>query len=405
MALGTGLVAVVADDDQDIRTLLEIQLTRWGFAVHTAADGHEALASIEQHQPHLVLLDVSMPGRDGLEVLRIVREQQPPLEDGGPAVLLVTARDGGQDVATGLEMGADDYVRKPFHIAELRQRLHRSVDNARRFARLESVRRAVSQPRVISVPGVDVASSTEPIDGAGAGGDLMVVTEAPGGHVVAVIGDAMGHGPGAAARAAYTRTLLSSTARYEADPARILTLTNSAMGADPDAASIGRDTEFVTACAVSLHPETGLLRWASAGHSGPWVVSGGRVVLARRRGRRPHRPSAGPGPGRGLPGARARAGARRPADAAQRRAGRDRSGRRRLPHRRGAPAARPPRGVGRGGGRPDPDEPARLRRRAAPRRRHRDGARPDRARPRGRLRRRRIGVRAGLRRPPVMMGG
>ena len=280
MALGTGVVAVVADDDVDIRSLLTMQLVRWGFTVHEAEEGDEALRLVHLHQPHLVLLDVSMPGKDGFEVLRHIRDEQPAVEDGGPAVLLVTARDGGEDVATGLEMGADDYVRKPFHVAELRQRLTRSVENARRFAELESVRRAVSQPRVISVPGMDVAASSEPIGGAGAGGDLMVVTESPGGHVVALLGDAMGHGPAAAARAAYTRTLLSSTARYEPDPGRILTLANSAMSVAPAAevTSDTKDTEFVTACAVCLHPGTGHLRWASAGHSGPWRVSPERVL-------------------------------------------------------------------------------------------------------------------------------
>lgn len=277
MSLGTGVVAVVADDDADIRALLGARLVRWGFTVHEAGDGDQALDLIRRHEPQLVLLDVSMPGRSGLDVLRAIRAEQSTVDDGGPAVLLVTGRDRGQDVAAGLEMGADDYVRKPFHIAELRQRLTRAVENAQRLTQLESVRRAVSQPRVISVPGVQVAASSEPIGGAGAGGDLMAVAKAPGGHVVAIIGDAMGHGPGAAARAAYTRTLLSSTARYEADPGRILTLVNMAMGVGPDAAT-GRDTEFVTACVVTLHPDTGRLQWSSAGHSGPWRISGDQVV-------------------------------------------------------------------------------------------------------------------------------
>lgn len=121
MQVGTGLVALVADDDADVRALLVHQLRRWGFTTHEAVDGHEAIAAVTRLSPHLVLLDVDMPGADGLTVLAAVRREQAgrPVQS---AVLLVTAQASGDDVARGLAAGADDYVRKPFHLGELQQR-------------------------------------------------------------------------------------------------------------------------------------------------------------------------------------------------------------------------------------------------------------------------------------------
>lgn len=276
MQVGTGLVALVADDDADVRALLVHQLRRWGFTTHEAVDGHEAITAVTRLSPHLLLLDVDMPGADGLTVLAAVRREQAgrPVQS---AVLLVTAQASGDDVARGLAAGADDYVRKPFHLGELQQRVSTAVSRARRLADLESVRAAVRQPRVPSRPGLDVAATSRPVGGAGAGGDLIAVVDAPDGHVVAVLGDAMGHGPAAAAHATYTRTLLSSTARFEPDPGRVLALANNAVHVDPDLAP-GLETEFVTACVVSVQPATGLFRWASAGHSGPWQVEAGAVT-------------------------------------------------------------------------------------------------------------------------------
>lgn len=276
MGVGSGLVALVADDDVDVRVLLAHRLRRSGFTTHEAADGHEALALVRAHDPHLMLLDVDMPRLDGYAVLATVRRDLAgrPVQ---PAVVMVTARTDGDEVARGLAAGADDYVRKPFHLGELEQRVTAAVRRVRHLADLESVRAAVRQPRVPARPGLDVAARSHPVGGAAAGGDLIAVVDAPGGHVVAVLGDAMGHGPAAAARAAYTRTLLSSIARYEPDPGRVLTLANNAVHVDPDLAP-GLETEFVTACVVSVQPSTGLFRWASAGHSGPWQVEGMHVT-------------------------------------------------------------------------------------------------------------------------------
>ena len=109
---------LVVDDDPPIRRMLERTLAAEGYAVRTAADGGAALAAIERSVPDLVVLDVAMPGVDGLSVARRLRSK-------GLAVpiLMLTARDGVPDRVAGLDAGADDYLVKPFAVQELSARV------------------------------------------------------------------------------------------------------------------------------------------------------------------------------------------------------------------------------------------------------------------------------------------
>jgi len=109
---------LVVDDDHSLRRMLERSLLAEGFAVQAVADGGAALAAIERSAPDLVVLDVALPGMDGLAVCRRLRDKgfaQP--------VLMLTARDGVADRVAGLEVGADDYLIKPFATEELVARL------------------------------------------------------------------------------------------------------------------------------------------------------------------------------------------------------------------------------------------------------------------------------------------
>lgn len=105
---------LVVDDDPPIRRMLERTFSAEGYYVESAADGGQALAAIERSIPDLVVLDVTMPGVDGLSVCRRVRRA-------GLAVpiLLLTARDAVADRVAGLDAGADDYLVKPFASEEL----------------------------------------------------------------------------------------------------------------------------------------------------------------------------------------------------------------------------------------------------------------------------------------------
>ena len=109
---------LVVDDDALIRRMLERTLEAGGYAVGLAADGGEALASVERSAPDLVVLDVTMPGLDGLAVCRRIRAKGLALP-----ILLLTARDAVPDRVAGLEAGADDYLVKPFAPEELLARV------------------------------------------------------------------------------------------------------------------------------------------------------------------------------------------------------------------------------------------------------------------------------------------
>jgi two-component system response regulator MprA len=109
---------LVVDDDAPIRRMLDRTLSAEGYAVATAADGGEALASVERSTPDLVVLDVGLPGVDGLSVSRRLRAKGLAVP-----VLLLTARDSVPDRVAGLDAGADDYLVKPFATEELVARL------------------------------------------------------------------------------------------------------------------------------------------------------------------------------------------------------------------------------------------------------------------------------------------
>jgi len=113
-------VVLVADDDDDILLLVTTRLRRDGFTVIQARDGDEALDLALEHRPDIAVLDIGMPGLDGLEVVRAIRADEATK---GMRVLLLTAKAQESDVRRGFEAGADAYVKKPFSPAELSTRV------------------------------------------------------------------------------------------------------------------------------------------------------------------------------------------------------------------------------------------------------------------------------------------
>lgn len=109
---------LLAEDDRPIRTALERALTLEGYRVTAVADGIQALAAAHRERPDVILLDVMMPGIDGLQVCQVLRAEQ----DRTP-ILMLTARVETADRIAGLDAGADDYVVKPFEVEEVFARL------------------------------------------------------------------------------------------------------------------------------------------------------------------------------------------------------------------------------------------------------------------------------------------
>jgi two-component system OmpR family response regulator len=110
---------LVVEDEPSIRELLAASLRFAGFDVDTASTGTDALRNVERERPDLILLDVMLPDRDGFEVVRRLRSGGL-----GVPVLFLTARDGAEDKITGLTIGGDDYVTKPFSLEEVIARVN-----------------------------------------------------------------------------------------------------------------------------------------------------------------------------------------------------------------------------------------------------------------------------------------
>jgi two-component system, OmpR family, response regulator len=121
---------LLVEDAEVIRTSVGIALEEAGFTVETRTDGETFERDLAEYRPDLLLLDVMLPGRDGFELLSVAREVS------NAGIVLLTARDGVQDRLHGLRTGADDYVVKPFVLAELIARVEAVL---RRMGRLRSV--------------------------------------------------------------------------------------------------------------------------------------------------------------------------------------------------------------------------------------------------------------------------
>lgn len=117
---------LVVDDDNKVLNLMRRGLSFAGYTVYTAADGEAALEVARDTPPHLVVLDVMLPGLDGLEVCRRLRAGEPELP-----ILMLTAKDQVPDRVAGFEAGADDYLVKPFAFAELLARVRALLRRAR----------------------------------------------------------------------------------------------------------------------------------------------------------------------------------------------------------------------------------------------------------------------------------
>lgn len=124
---------LVVDDEKPIADILQFNLTKEGYQVVCAYDGDEALEKVEEEQPDLMLLDIMLPKRDGMEVCREIRKKY------DFPIIMLTAKGSEIDKVLGLEMGADDYVTKPFSTRELIARVKANMRRLQTQANAEEV--------------------------------------------------------------------------------------------------------------------------------------------------------------------------------------------------------------------------------------------------------------------------
>lgn len=145
---------LVVDDDRKIVELVSLYLKRDGYKIFTAYDGNAAVAAAKEHNPDIVVLDLMLPGKDGLEVCRDIRKFS------YVPIIMLTAKTTDEDKITGLESGADDYVTKPFSPRELAARVRvilRRLPNERGLDKLVRGDVAIDAPsRKVMVAGRDV---------------------------------------------------------------------------------------------------------------------------------------------------------------------------------------------------------------------------------------------------------
>jgi DNA-binding response OmpR family regulator len=127
---GAQTVVLVVEDEPTINQAVTDRLRAEGYTVHQAHDGPAAVEAFTEHAPDLVVLDVMLPGFDGLEVCRRIQASRPV------PVLMLTARDDETDILVGLGVGADDYVTKPFRMREVVARTHALLRRVERAAEL-----------------------------------------------------------------------------------------------------------------------------------------------------------------------------------------------------------------------------------------------------------------------------
>ncbi len=169
------LTVLLIDDDARLFELLHGYLAEHGFALSHASDGARGLAALESSAPDAVLLDVMMPGMDGLEVLRRIRARSTV------PVVMLTARGDEADRIVGLEVGADDYVHKPFSARELVARLRAVLRRASGGAPVE---RLEVQDILIDIDARIITRAGVAIDLTGIEFDLLVALARRAGRVV-----------------------------------------------------------------------------------------------------------------------------------------------------------------------------------------------------------------------------
>jgi phosphoserine phosphatase RsbU/P len=267
-------ILIVDDVKANVDVLVEA--LRSDYKLSIALNGETSLRTAEKNPPDLVLLDIMMPGIDGYEVCRRLRATEQTREI---PIMFLSSLEDVQDKARGFEMGANDYLTKPFEILEVKARV-RSLVKAKAYADAvrEAMERDLSIARDIQMgilpsdlsactngTGLDIHAKIEPAKAVG--GDLFEVLRVNEDRAVVVIGDVSGKGIPAALFMAVTVTLVRTMARQFEKPEEILSRLNDELAVQ------NPQGMFVTMACLVFDLRSGRITGASAGHN-PLVLVG-----------------------------------------------------------------------------------------------------------------------------------
>ncbi len=296
---------LVVDDDAMNRVMLSRLLTREGYAVTEANDGAAALELVDKHAFDLVLLDVMMPGIDGLQVLETLRKTRSVAE---LPIIMATAEDSSRDVVRALKLGANDYVTKPldFSVVLARVQTHLSLKrakeeleatNARMKKDLEAaakVQRALMPNSLPKVLDFSFVWNFVPCDELG--GDILDVFQLDEDNIGLYLLDVSGHGVRAALLSVTLNRLLAQmaegslqfeeagggqTERQLLSPAEVAAGLNTRFQMDASPGAV----QYFTFLYGILNTNTSIFRYVSAGHPGPIQVrTDGKSILHPQEG-------------------------------------------------------------------------------------------------------------------------
>ncbi|MBL8328359.1 MAG: SpoIIE family protein phosphatase [Rubrivivax sp.] len=281
---------LIVDDLEVNRDLLARRVQRLGHSIAFAASGREALACMRAASFDLVLLDITMPDMDGYQALEQIKAD-PQLAH--VPVVMVTAIDGVDSVVRCLELGAEDYITKPFNPVVLRARVESSLNKKRvadlnaRLLKSMSREMAIAQriqlgflpDAVPQLPGWPLAASCVPARHVG--GDFYDAMVLRDGRLAFTVADVCDKGVGAALYMALIRSLLRvSLQQAEPGQAAAALLTQAVAFSNDYVATVhARDNMFATVFTAIVDPATGQLDYINAGHDAPLLLRQGQSQI------------------------------------------------------------------------------------------------------------------------------
>jgi len=275
---------LVVDDDAMSRRVLGQLLSAAGYNCRVCKDGAEALDTVHEKPPSVLLLDFDMPGPNGAEVLRRLRSDQDPAVAQIPAIML-TAHGSEQSEVSCLQAGADDFVTKPVNSSVLRARIETQLrlrsmrrqlerqndelekwrrDLERDLAAARLTQQSLIPQKPLLLPGWQIATCYRPV--IQVGGDIYGWLRMRDRRVLFWIADGTGHGAAAALLTTLAKLLFHHGSMDHESPASLME------GVDNDFRSIFGARSFMTAMCVALDPATGQAQVVGAGHPPLLVV-------------------------------------------------------------------------------------------------------------------------------------